>query len=52
MESIKEIHIFSQNFLILDSKNKLWIMGKNKYRRTGFGSKNKDIYSPIYTVLN
>lgn len=49
MEKISIINIFISysNILILDSVNNLWIMGSNIHKKSGFGSQNKHIYSPI-----
>lgn len=51
MQVIKRIFPFDENILITDEENKLWIMGENKYKRTGFGEVNKSIYSPIYSEI-
>lgn len=51
MIEIKSTLIYGENILIICSDNKLWIMGKNKYRRTGFGIPNKALYMPVYTGI-
>jgi hypothetical protein len=51
MEPIKKIYPYHENILIIDSENKLWVMGDNKYRRTGFGKLNKPIYTPVYSGI-
>jgi hypothetical protein len=51
MEVIKKIYICAQNILMVDMENKLWIVGENDYRKTGFGTKNKSLYSPVYTGI-
>lgn len=51
MDKIKKVFLFDQNILIQDGTNKLWIMGKNTDRRTGFGVPNKAIYSPVNTGI-
>ena len=48
---IKSIHSCASNILAVASDNKLWIMGENKYRKTGLGINNKPIYSPIFTGI-
>lgn len=48
---IKKIHIYDQNILLIDYDNRLWIMGNNPDRVTGFGKKNEPIYSPIFTGI-
>lgn len=49
--TIKKVLINAANILVIDSDNKIWIMGNNKYRKTGYGFKNKSIYSPICTNI-
>ena len=51
MKTIKNIYLCEQNILIVDSENKLWIVGENSHRKTGFGEKDKSLYSPIYTGI-
>jgi len=51
METIKKTYICGENILVVDSVNKLWIMGKNQERITGFGTKNKSIYAPVYCKI-
>ena len=51
MNTIKSSHIYAENILIVGTDNKIWIMGENKYRKTGFGIKNKALYSPIFTGI-
>jgi len=46
---IKEIYSSFENILIVDSTNRLWIMGSNKNRKTGYG--NKHLYLPLMTHL-
>ena len=48
MNSIKNTFIDEDNILLVDNENKLWIMGDNYDRKTGFGKKNKPLYTPIY----
>ncbi|XWV26149.1 hypothetical protein QJ857_gp0930 [Tupanvirus soda lake] len=51
METIKKIYPFNENILITDFENKLWVMGENKYRRTGFSDKDEPVYTPVYTGI-
>ena len=51
MVNIKNIHVCDKNILFVDTDNKLWIMGNNQYKKTGFGVKDTPIYSPILTNI-
>lgn len=51
METIKKTFVYGANILLIDTTNKIWIMGSNGGGRTGFGKKNKSLYSPIYTGI-
>uniref|UniRef100_A0A6C0C6H6 HECT domain-containing protein n=1 Tax=viral metagenome TaxID=1070528 RepID=A0A6C0C6H6_9ZZZZ len=46
---IQEIYSSFTNILIVDSINRLWIMGSNKNRKTGYG--NKHLYLPLMTHI-
>ena len=48
MQTIRRILVHNENILIIDTDNKLWIMGDNLGRKTGFGEKNNPLYSPIF----
>lgn len=49
--SIKNVFLYGENILIVDSENTLWIMGDNMDRVTGFGNKDKSIYTPFRTGI-
>ncbi len=52
MANINHVLISNDNILIIDSLNKLWIMGNNEYRRTGVGeSHDHVVYMPAYTGI-
>lgn len=48
---INKIFISKSNILILDSENKIWIMGDNYLRRTGYLHKEDKITVPILTNI-
>jgi len=47
MTSIRNVYVSRKNILIVDTSNKLWIMGNNHQRMTGINTKSNPIYSPI-----
>lgn len=49
--SINKIFISKSNILILDSENKIWIMGDNHFKKTGYLYKENDIIIPILTNI-
>ncbi len=51
MTDIKKVISYGENILVIDQENKIWIMGNNNDRITGFGKKDETIYSPIYTHI-
>lgn len=51
MLGIKTTHIFDDNILIIDNDNRVWIMGNNKYRRTGYQDDKVYLYQPIKTNI-
>src|SRR5271154_5500404 len=53
MATINRVLISNDNILIIDSSNKLWIMGGNEHRRTGVGEnlRRHAIHTPEYTGI-
>src|SRR5579872_663780 len=48
---ISQVLISNVNILIVDSNQKVWLMGNNYSRKMGFGKDSHSIYSPMYIGL-
>ena len=48
---IEHTYASDENILIITSDKKLWIMGDNFSKKTGFGKKNEPLYSPVFTGI-
>jgi hypothetical protein len=51
MSNIKKVISCDQNIIIIDTENKIWIMGNNNDRITGFGKSHEALYSPYRTQI-
>ena len=51
MSNIRDVYVSDENILVISTDSKVWIMGDNHDRKTGFGEKHDPLYAPVFTKI-